>query len=210
MVATPTLQLERELLDSGIPVVIGVDEVGRGALAGPVVVGACAVSLSSGDFPEGLRDSKLLSPTRRGKLYPQVHEWAAVCLGSAMPDEIDQFGISYALGLAGKRALAKLFERGIDVGASHVILDGKYDWLTPLLASPLPITARIKADESCGSVAAASVIAKVDRDAHMVQLATDFPQYHWDSNKGYGSASHIDAIREHGATEHHRRSWLSL
>ena len=208
MVAEPTLDIERALFATGVPLIIGLDEVGRGAMAGPVMVGACAIKPSVGDFPAGLRDSKLVSAKKRLELAPLVREWGVIAVGSATPAEIDQFGITWALGLAGKRALALLFESGVDVASAHALLDGSHDWLSPVLASPIRIQTRVKADQDCASVSAASVAAKVERDELMGILAVDFAQYGWDSNKGYGSAAHMEAIATIGITPHHRASWV--
>ena len=208
MTVDPTLEREQALFAAGETVVIGLDEVGRGAMAGPVMVGACAITPSVGDFPVGLRDSKLVSEKKRLALDPLVREWGVIAVGSASPQEIDQYGITFALGLAGKRALALLFEAGVPVGQSHVILDGSHDWLSPALASPLTITTAVKADQNCASVAAASVAAKVERDALMADLAVDFAEFGWASNKGYGSADHMRLLAEQGPTVHHRVTWV--
>ena len=207
MVAEPTLTFERELFTGGARLIIGMDEVGRGALAGPVAVGVCAIS-SSDEFPEGLRDSKLLSAKRREVLEPLVRVWGACAVGDASAQEIDELGITRCLGLAGHRALVALHELGVPVGDAVVLLDGKHDWLTPVLNSPLPVVTRIKADQDCGVVAGASVVAKVWRDDLMVSLAAEHPEFGWDGNKGYGAAVHMSAIATHGPTEWHRRTWL--
>ena len=208
MPVDPTLERELALFAQGSRVVIGLDEVGRGAMAGPVMVGACAITPGVGEFPAGLRDSKLVSEKKRLALDPLVREWGVIAVGAASPAEIDQYGITFSLGLAGKRALALLFESGVDVGQAHIILDGSHDWLSPALASPLPVTTAIKADQNCASVAAASVAAKVERDALMAELAVDFEAFGWASNKGYGSAEHMRLIAEQGPTVHHRVTWV--
>ena len=208
MPVDPTLERELSLFAAGSPVVIGLDEVGRGAMAGPVMVGACAITPAVGDFPVGLRDSKLVSEKKRVALDPEVRSWGVIAVGAASPQEIDQYGITFSLGLAGKRALAGLFEAGIDVGSAHLILDGSHDWLSPALASPLPITTAVKADQNCASVAAASVAAKVERDALMAELAVGFEDFGWASNKGYGSAEHMRLLAERGPTVHHRVTWV--
>ena len=207
MVAEPTLTFERELFAGGARLIIGMDEVGRGALAGPVAVGVCAIS-SSDEFPTGLRDSKLLSAKRRVELDPLVRVWGACAVGDASAQEIDELGITRCLGLAGHRALVALHELGVPVGDAVVLLDGKHDWLTPVLNSPLPVVTRIKADQDCGVVAGASVVAKVWRDDLMVSLSAEHPEFGWDGNKGYGAAVHMSAIATHGPTAWHRRTWL--
>ncbi len=208
MVIEATRDFELELLASGASLVIGMDEVGRGAIAGPVYVGVCVVTDQTPDSPAGLRDSKLLSAPRREALAPLVRDWAIVACGSASAAEIDEHGISACLGLAGKRALIALHDAGVQVGEAVVVLDGSHNWLTPALPSPLRVITRTKADRDCAVVAGASVVAKVERDTVMVSLDADLPAYGWAGNKGYGSAGHFDAIAEHGATDHHRRTWL--
>lgn len=208
-VVLPHLDVERELLAQGRRVVIGIDEVGRGAIAGPVAVGVAAIDVSCSPLPEGVRDSKLLSEKRREQLEPVVIEWAvATAVGFAEAEEIDELGIMRCLGLAGKRALASLHEQGVDVRASTLLLDGNHDYLSSSLTTPLHIVTRVKADRDCGSVAAASVVAKVARDRVMIARHAEHPDYGWAGNKGYGSASHLEAIGSAGATAHHRRTWL--
>jgi ribonuclease HII len=207
--AAPTLEVERELFASGAHVVIGCDEVGRGAIAGVVAVGACAILPGVDAPPPRLRDSKLLSPARRAEVAPLVHEWAAaVAVGEAGPDEIDAHGIVAALGLAARRALIGLHEAGIDVARAVVLLDGSHDWLTPALTSPPRIVTRVKADRDCASVAGASVVAKEHRDALMVADHERWPVYEWNGNKGYGSAAHLAAVTAHGPSPRHRLTWL--
>ncbi|WP_043672572.1 ribonuclease HII [Clavibacter michiganensis] len=208
-VADPTLEVERELLGAGAALVIGCDEVGRGALAGPVAVGMAAIGPDAGAFPLGLRDSKMLSEKRREALHPAVVDWVRhSAVGMASAAEVDALGITACLGLAGRRALVELHHAGVPLLASVVLLDGAHDWLTPHLAHPVPVRLRVKADRDCASVAAASVLAKVDRDRMMAAWHEDHPEYGWAGNKGYGSAAHLDAIRERGASELHRRTWL--
>ncbi|MEO7122018.1 MAG: ribonuclease HII, partial [Lacisediminihabitans sp.] len=208
-VTDPTLEFENSLHASGARFIIGCDEVGRGAIAGPVAVGMCVVDAGVGAFPLGLRDSKMLSEKRRELLAPLSLDWAlysAVGMASAL--EVDQLGISAALGLAGKRALGILHVAGASIRDSVVLLDGHFDWLNPALASRVAVTTRIKADRDCASVAAASVVAKVERDHLMIDADVVTPGYGWAGNKGYGSAGHFAAIAELGATDFHRRSWL--
>ena len=209
MPVDPTLEVERDLLADGARWVIGCDEVGRGALAGPVAVGVCALDASRVSVPPGLRDSKLLSEARRTALAPVAAEWSvAHAVGLATAEEIDRVGIVRALGLAGSRALAALFHTGVDPRESAILLDGSHDWLNPALSAPLRVTVRPKADRDCGSVAAASVIAKVHRDELMIAADLEHPGYAWASNKGYGAAVHLDAIARLGPTPLHRRTWL--
>jgi ribonuclease HII len=209
MSAAPTLEVESALFTAGAPVVIGLDEVGRGAIAGVVAVGACAIVASVDAPPPRLRDSKLLSPARRAEIEPQVRAWAAaVSVGEAGPGEIDAHGIIVALGLAARRALIALHESGIDVGRAAVLLDGSHDWLTPALRSPPRILTRVKADRDCASVAGASVAAKQHRDALMIADHERWPVYGWNGNKGYGSPAHLAAVARHGASPRHRLTWL--
>jgi len=208
-VADPTLQLEQELFADGTRFVIGCDEVGRGALAGPVGVGMCAIDATVGAIPAGLRDSKMLSEKRREALAPLATEWALhSAVGLASAEEVDRLGITACLGLAGKRALTTLHESGVGILESVVLLDGHQDWLNPALATPLAVHTRVKADRDCASVAAASVIAKVYRDRLMIEADSREPGYDWSGNKGYGSAGHMAAIERLGASSIHRLSWL--
>jgi ribonuclease HII len=210
----PSLRVERELQRAGHRVLAGMDEVGRGALAGPVSVGVVVIDETCRSAPAGVRDSKLLTPAARGAMVPRLQRWAlAHAVGHALPAEIDRVGIIAALRLAGRRALAQL-----PVVPDLVLLDGNHDWLTDpeevgLLAeisggpSTPPVRTMIKADLRCSSVAAASVLAKVERDARMVELDREHPQYGWADNKGYSASAHLDALTAHGACVQHRRSW---
>ena len=208
-IADPTLEVETALHARGHRYVIGCDEVGRGAIAGPVAVGLAVVDAGVGAHPIGLRDSKMLAEKRREELAPLAASWALfTAVGLATADEVDRIGIIAALGLAGKRALVRLHELGASVRESVILLDGSHDWLTPVLASPLAVTTRVKADADCASVAAASVVAKVHRDRLMIEADAVTPGYGWSGNKGYGSAAHFEAIARLGATDLHRRTWL--
>ncbi|WP_022886465.1 ribonuclease HII [Glaciibacter superstes] len=208
-VADPTMEVERALIASGVPCVIGCDEVGRGALAGPVAVGLAVVDSTVREMPAGLRDSKMLSEPRRELLAPLAAAWAIhSAVGLASADEVDAFGIMAALGLAGRRAVHQLHSVGIDLRHSVILLDGNHDWLNRALPTPLNVVTRIKADRDCASVAAASVIAKVHRDRLMIEADSRLPGYDWASNKGYGSSTHMSAITDLGPSELHRRSWL--
>lgn len=201
----PTLDVEREFFAGGARIVAGVDEVGRGAIAGPVTIGVVAIDASVGEIPSGLRDSKLMTPKRRETMVPLAKEWGlAWATGSASAQEIDKIGIMSALGLAASRALQKL-----GVTPDVLILDGNSSFLVEEENGPRVVT-RIKADQDCACVSAASVIAKVERDALMTELHQQFPHYGWDGNKGYGAKVHTDAIKTHGLTDLHRRSWNLL
>ena len=224
----PDLRMERALLRSGARVLVGMDEVGRGALAGPVTVGAVAVDLTTRTCPQGVADSKLLTAAARERLLPALGRWGvARAVGHAGPEEIDRVGIIAALRLAGRRAVAEL-----GVAVDLVLLDGSHDWLTvvdeldlfeegpepvgdhgPALDpatdpwSRIAVRTQVKADQRCAAVAAASILAKCRRDALMVELARDHPAYGWQENKGYGSADHVEALRRQGPTAVHRTSW---
>ncbi|ATG55390.1 ribonuclease HII [Brachybacterium ginsengisoli] len=211
----PTLEVERALAarrGGGRRIVVGIDEVGRGALAGPVAVGACAIEVVDGviaPLPEGVRDSKKLTARRREALVDPIRESArAGAVGWASAAEIDEIGIMPALTRAALRALEGL---GLDGEVDAIVLDGDVDVLTPSLAAarrPAPLVhLQVAADRDCASVSAASILAKVARDALMVELDAQAPDFGWASNKGYGSAAHREAIDRLGAHEHHRRSW---
>lgn len=234
--AAPTLRFERSFLDSGYRFLAGCDEVGRGALAGPVSVGLVMIDLSAVTGLRGVRDSKLLSPADRIKLVPRIQKWAlAYGVGHATAAEIDDVGLMRALRLAGNRAWEQVV---VTARPDAVILDGNHDWLSPREQATLfdaenlktgaldgdalnagaldaeivngcdvPVHTRIKADLQCLSVAAASVLAKVERDAMMVAYAADHPQYGWEINKGYATAGHRAAIDGLGATALHRTTW---
>jgi ribonuclease HII len=216
------------------------DEVGRGALAGPVSVGVVVVDVDTRRPPRGLTDSKLLAPAVRESLVPRVRSWGLACaVGHASSLEVDDVGIIGALRLAGRRALAAVAATGVEVDA--VLLDGSHDWLSdpeadlldelaelapadpsaspasryrtldpatlPALVPPLGVRTLVKADVQCASVAAASVLAKCERDALMRALATDHPGYGWEQNKGYSTAHHMRALGALGASPLHRTSW---
>lgn len=213
----PTLDLERRLLGEAA-LLFSLDEVGRGALAGPVAVGASVVdrAVCGTAVPEGLKDSKLVTEKRRPEVASRAAEWVlASAVGWASPQEIDEVGIVRALGLAALRALERVAGMGYDPGAGIVLLDGNHDYVTPAArsndewasATSLDVRAVVKGDRDCASISAASVVSKVARDARMSSLHDGFPSYAWARNKGYASAAHRAAIAEHGLTEHHRRSW---
>lgn len=218
MSTAPSLRFERSLLREGVTHLAACDEVGRGALSGPVTIGVVVVSAATRTAPQGVRDSKLLTAEARQRLVPRIQRWAACwAVGHATPAEIDDFGIIAALRLAGHRALGQL-----SIAPDRVLLDGNHDYLTPpeqdlLFGTPTPleglveglppVLTRIKADLTCAAVAAASILAKTARDALMTQLHEEHPEYCWAENKGYSAPAHIDALARYGPTPHHRRSW---
>lgn len=232
----PDLSVERALVSPGA-LLACVDEVGRGSLAGPVSVGLVIIDPHAGDAPVGIRDSKDLSAHARQALIAAIEDWVvAGAVGHASAEEIDAHGIVPALRLAGHRAwtaaLAALaasaagdasaaaVENGRPSAPSAILLDGSHDWFTPQLLDALthapdddlaevtaPVTTRVKADRDCAGVGAASVLAKVERDAIMDALDRDHPGFGWAQNKGYGTAAHKEAIQTMGAGVYHRRTW---
>ncbi|WP_276511150.1 ribonuclease HII [Kineosphaera limosa] len=234
------MRVERDLQRQGYRLVAGMDEVGRGALAGPVSVGVVVIDEGCRSAPTGLKDSKLLPARRREELVAPVRRWAlAFGVGHASAAEIDAVGIMAALRLAGRRALA-----AAGVRPDVIVLDGNHDWLTDprregllgftepepaalaghpatevadaseaseSLSGEVPLVRTlIKGDMRCSSVAGASVLAKVERDAMMVSLAAQYPEYGWVGNKGYAATEHRAALLRLGACELHRRSWNLL
>jgi len=179
--------------------VAGVDEVGRGPLVGAVVT--AAVILDPLNPIVGLADSKKLSEKRRLALYDEITEKAlAWSLGRAEPEEIDQLNILHATMLAMQRAIA-----GLKVVPEYVLIDGNR---CPAL--PMPSLAVVKGDSRVAEISAASIIAKVTRDREMTELDLSFPQYGFAQHKGYPTAFHLEKLAEHGATEHHRRSFAPV
>jgi ribonuclease HII len=179
--------------------IAGVDEAGRGPLAGPVV--AAAVILDRDDCPQGLNDSKQLSASRRAVLEGEIKA-RAVCwgIGIASVEEIDEINILWATMLAMTRAVEALPR-----DCAHVLVDGnrcpRWRW---------PSTAIVEGDARCLSIAAASILAKEERDRMMIAAAAEHPHYGWETNKGYGSARHLAALREHGPSPLHRRSFAPV
>lgn len=221
MSQAPTLDYERRFRSSGARLVAGVDEVGRGALAGPVSVGITVVDLQQQTLLADVRDSKLLKVADRERLVPLVRNWSvANAVGHASAKEIDDVGIVAALRLAGTRAWLAVLATGVTPDV--VLLDGSHNWLSPVAQPSLfddgpvepgcdaPVHTLVKADMQCLSVAAASILAKVERDGIMRGLHDEYPAFGWDVNKGYGTATHKDALRAAGPTPHHRVSWRLL
>ncbi len=187
---------EKILHAHGYRLIAGVDEVGRGALAGPVVAAAVILG-ESGDYSE-IRDSKVVPPRRRELLAERIRR-EAVCIGvgSVSQSEIDRINILRATHEAMRQAVARL-----SVSPDIVLVDGF--WLPGLDA---PCIGIVDGDARSYSIAAASIVAKVHRDAYMTSLASEFPQYGFDRNKGYGTEAHRGAIAEHGACWLHRRTF---
>jgi len=196
-VTTPTLARESALWAKGFHRVAGLDEVGRGPLAGPVV--AAAVILPQDTPPiEGLRDSKKMTARQRDRVAGVVRDIAlAWAVGAASPREIDRLNILKATALAMRRALSQL-----SPPPDHVLVDGN-----PFPELRCEHEAIVKGDATCLSIAAASVLAKQTRDRLMVMLGSRFPAFGWEQNMGYGTAEHIAAIDSNGLTPHHRRTF---
>ena len=197
----PSLDLERELLKTH-RLVIGIDEVGRGALAGPVAVGAFGLNGEGLDsMPADLRDSKLVTEKRRAPLALEVAKWGQPSVGYAEVEVIETKGINFALQKAALSAL-----ENFDLTEAIVLLDGSHNWLGDI---GIEVRVIVKADRDCGSVSGGAISAKVERDSLMTKLAQGFPAYGWEGNKGYSSSSHITALRQIGPSPHHRLSWLT-
>ncbi|MCS3842713.1 ribonuclease HII [Microbacterium sp. AK031] len=208
-VVAPTLTLERKLL-AEYDLIISLDEVGRGALAGPVAVGASVMDAAGSRrrVPQGLRDSKLVTEKRRPEVAARAAAWVqASGVGWATAAEIDDGGIMRALGLAASRAIDAVVALGASLDGALVILDGNHDYVSRVRPDSLQVRSVIKGDRDCASVSAASVIAKVARDTYMAELHVEHPAYQWDRNKGYASLEHRAAIREAGLSPFHRASW---
>ena len=199
----PTTEVEEALWASGAPIVAGVDEVGKGPLAGPVY--AAAVVLECHRPPAWvaeLRDSKVLTAPERERLAEAIrNETPAWGIGWATVAEIDAWGITKANYTAMLRALA-----GLSISPAHVLVDG------PLVipGNPLPQMAVVDGDATCASIAAASIIAKVARDSVMCAWDRWYPQYGFASHKGYATSDHLRRIEVHGLCPQHRRSWLAV
>jgi ribonuclease HII len=203
-IVPPDLSEERRLFGDGHRRVAGLDEVGRGAWAGPVSVGAAVVMAAQTEesMPEWLRDSKQLSETRRESIFSPVGAWCVEwSVGHASPEECDQWGMRVA-----QRALS-----GLSSSPDAVLVDGPLDLLQGTGSVDSGFTGVVRpvvgGDAKCASVAAASVLAKVVRDRHMRSEAEHFPAYGFERNKGYPSPVHQTALRGYGLSAIHRRSW---
>lgn len=192
--------VERELRKTAGPLIAGVDEVGRGPLAGPVV--ACAVVMPP-DIRAiaGVDDSKKLRASERERLAAKIRERAlSIGVGAASVRVIDRVNIYQATVVAMRRALRRL-----SVVPNHVLVDGK-----PFRTLEIPHTAIVGGDDACYSIACASIIAKVTRDRIMHALAGRHPNYRWDKNVGYATLAHLEGLAAHGVTAHHRRSFIPV
>ena len=208
----PTLKYEAIALGHGP--VVGIDEVGRGALAGPLMVGAVVLDRLR-RAPRGLADSKALTAAQRERLVPLIESWAsAVAVGVASAQEIDDWGLRMALAVATDRALCALTLR-----PRGALIDGPLNLLRPpsilsfgeppplLVWSCLPVVTIVKGDQCAATISAAAIVAKVRRDALMRDLHHEAPRYGWHDNKGYGSLEHRRSLAKYGPTRWHRRSW---
>ncbi len=195
----PTLDIERELWADGHEVVVGVDEVGRGAWAGPLMIGAAVVPRDRRVYK--IRDSKMLTEPEREAMFDRLADWCvAWSVGSVSHAECDEMGMSAAMRLAARRAID-----GLGIGVDRVLLDGNWDFMgggaTRLV---------VRGDATCLSIATASILAKVTRDRLMRAEAESFPAYDFESNKGYPSPRHRTALMGMGPTSIHRRSWAFM
>ena len=192
----PDFTFEASLMGQGYPLIAGVDEVGRGPLAGPVT--AAAVILDPSNIPQGLNDSKKLSAKRRENLYDLILKSATVAVAHVSVEEIDRINILQASLLAMRNAVAAL-----NLQPAHLLIDGNR------VPDPINIPAQpiIKGDGKSLSIAAASIVAKTVRDRLMAELSLQNPGYGWEKNAGYPSKQHILALQRLGVTPHHRRSF---
>lgn len=190
-------EIENELYESGYNLICGVDEAGRGPLAGPVY--AAAVILPRGCVIDGLNDSKKLSEKKREALFDEITSKAiAYAIDFATVDEIEEINILNAAMLAMNRAISKL-----DPSPELALIDGNRNKGISFNSKCV-----VKGDAKCADIAAASVLAKVSRDRYMLQMADKYPEYKFEKHKGYGTKLHYEALREYGPCEIHRPSFL--
>lgn len=200
----PTRALEQTLWARGHEVVVGIDEVGRGAWAGPLMVGAAV--LPRDRRVNGVRDSKLLSEHERERLFDRIAGWCVGwAVGAASEAECDRLGMSAAQKLATRRAVDALSVAGVHPDVA--ITDGRWDFVSPAVAH---VELAVRADRTCLSVAAASVLAKVVRDREMRALAEHYPLWGFDTNKGYPCPVHKAGLQAHGPSSIHRRTWVFM
>ena len=192
------LELEKKCLEEGYTMIAGVDEVGRGPLAGPVC--AAAVILPVGLDIDGVNDSKKLTEKKREFLYDIIAEKAlAWSVSFVEPEVIDEINIRQATHLAMEKAIHDLVEQ-----PDFLLIDGN-----DKIPFSIPSSYVVKGDAKSLSIAAASIMAKVTRDRYMVKMSGKYPEYGFEKHKGYGTAMHMDAIRKHGLTPLHRRSFIT-
>ena len=190
-------EIENSLFDKGYKIIAGVDEAGRGPLAAPVY--AAAVVLPPGICIEGLNDSKKISEKKREKLFDEICANAlCYCVATASVEEIDEYNIRNATYIAMNRAITAL-----GMPPDYVLVDGDC-----IKNCEYPHECVVKGDAKSISIAAASILAKVSRDREMLELAKKYPQYGFEKHKGYGTAAHIAALKEYGACEIHRKTFI--
>lgn len=195
----PTTEFERDLWSSGHGTVVGVDEVGRGAWAGPLSVGAAVIPRQGRVYK--IRDSKLLNEDEREAMFDRIAGWCrAWAIGHASPVECDELGMADAQRLAARRALD-----GLAVDADVVLIDGTWDFVDGVATRTV-----VKGDARCLSIASASILAKVTRDRIMRAEAESFPHWWFDSNKGYPGPRHTAALQWYGPSAIHRHSWVFM
>lgn len=195
----PGLSIERELWSAGHEIVVGIDEVGRGAWAGPITVGAAVVPRDRRVYK--IRDSKMLTEEEREAMFDRVAGWVdAWAVGHATHTECDELGMSEAQIMATRRALDAL-----GVVPDYALVDGKWDFVKTIRTQRI-----VKGDAKSLSIASASILAKVSRDRLMRELAGEHPGYNFENNKGYPCPAHKDALAEVGPTAIHRRSWAFM
>lgn len=196
---------KEQVLRSGL--IVGVDEAGRGPLAGPVVAAAVVLGAQP---PQGLADSKVLSGARRAKLEPLIRETCHWALGVAEVEEIDRLNIFAATMLAMTRAVAALERELVGSAIGMALIDGNITPARHCAEWRWPARAIVKGDATEPCISAASILAKEHRDRLMRAAAAEYPHYGWERNAGYGTAEHMAALRQHGASPHHRRSFAPV
>ncbi len=197
----PTRSAERDLRAAGHDVIVGIDEVGRGAWAGPLMVGAAV--LPADRRVNGVRDSKMLTEPGRELLFDRVAGWCtAWAVGAASQEECDDLGMAAAQRLAARRAI-----EGLGVCPDAAVVDGNWDFVRPHVPF---VERRVKADATCLSVAAASILAKVTRDRIMREQSDHYPHWSFDTNKGYPCPQHKAALQGYGPSAIHRRTWVFM
>ena len=195
----PSLSIERQLWEDGHDVVVGIDEVGRGAWAGPLSVGAVVLPRDRRMYK--IRDSKVLTEVEREGMYDRIASWCrAWAVGHASQPECDALGMSAAQKLAARRAIA-----GLGLTPDEILIDGNWDFAADGQARRL-----VKGDATCLSIAAASILAKVTRDRMMRLEAPNYPPYDFEFNKGYPCPRHKVALRAWGPSAIHRRTWVFM
>ena len=201
---SPSLSLERSLWGQGNGHVVGIDEVGKGAWAGPLTIGMAVVP--SGRRVYKVRDSKMLKESEREALFDRIAQWCeAWAIGHASPAECDELGMSEAQRLAARRAFSQL-----DFKPDAAIMDGNWDFVDPRDIGEGGTSTIVNGDVTSLSIAAASVLAKVTRDRIMRSEATHYPYYNFEGNKGYPGPAHVAGIAGWGPSAIHRRSWVFM